>query len=479
MNTNKRSPEAWTPSRTPGHNDFARPTFQLGRISLGSSFTSSDEGSSKRSSSSTPPHVDSCAKQDQPLRAAGAGSYNLLVDGTPRYSERRGRCCDRAEPPSSHHRPPSSPFGSAGHGEPRGLAAGDSISPPVKAGGYLFGSPQEHSRRSTIKSSGARPGTADCQGDYSLGAAVSSAGEHDRENVSPAMCAGSVSGSPFPRPEPISSEPYCSARRFGLLESGGGHEYRKRSPPTAAVGHVPGGSSVGTPASSGRSGPSPRASPAERDAVDLTTSSSPSSFSISPVPPQRARQDAVIIEGRGIGSNSRNRAGLCDGSPYSNGGGGDSDECTIISAGDNGSKSSNAWTPSSGAVAKASAAPAASFSEGTPSTMGSGQESRMGFGGREDDQTRPAPGKWEEEADGLRWKMEAQRIDRRDSPPCPGGASESTKKPRAFSVPAELYDRMYGHQREGVRWLWGLHQGDMGGILGDDMGMGKTYQASP
>lgn len=46
----------------------------------------------------------------------------------------------------------------------------------------------------------------------------------------------------------------------------------------------------------------------------------------------------------------------------------------------------------------------------------------------------------------------------------------------AFSVPANLYDRMYAHQREGVKWLWQLHQGGVGGILGDDMGLGKTFQ---
>ncbi|CAM9810391.1 unnamed protein product, partial [Sphacelaria rigidula] len=46
----------------------------------------------------------------------------------------------------------------------------------------------------------------------------------------------------------------------------------------------------------------------------------------------------------------------------------------------------------------------------------------------------------------------------------------------AFSVPASLYDRMYAHQREGVKWLWQLHQGGVGGILGDDMGLGKTFQ---
>ena len=38
-----------------------------------------------------------------------------------------------------------------------------------------------------------------------------------------------------------------------------------------------------------------------------------------------------------------------------------------------------------------------------------------------------------------------------------------------FTLPAETYDRMFVHQREGVAWLWGLHQRQHGGILGDDM----------
>ena len=73
------------------------------------------------------------------------------------------------------------------------------------------------------------------------------------------------------------------------------------------------------------------------------------------------------------------------------------------------------------------------------------------------------PGDWEQEEGGLSWKMEA-------------GESNSDDGAVAFKVPSELYMRMYPHQRIGVRWLWGLHQGDMGGVLGDDMGLGKTFQ---
>ncbi|CAN0466540.1 unnamed protein product, partial [Scytosiphon promiscuus] len=57
-----------------------------------------------------------------------------------------------------------------------------------------------------------------------------------------------------------------------------------------------------------------------------------------------------------------------------------------------------------------------------------------------------------------------------------GGPDAEDSSAETFSVPSELYTRMYPHQRIGIRWLWGLHQGDMGGILGDDMGLGKTFQ---
>eukprot|EP00957_Ditylum_brightwellii_P106723 8141980-Ditylum_brightwellii.AAC.1 len=44
-------------------------------------------------------------------------------------------------------------------------------------------------------------------------------------------------------------------------------------------------------------------------------------------------------------------------------------------------------------------------------------------------------------------------------------------------IPSDLYHRLYPHQRVGVRWIASLHNAPItGGILGDDMGMGKTYQ---
>lgn len=43
-------------------------------------------------------------------------------------------------------------------------------------------------------------------------------------------------------------------------------------------------------------------------------------------------------------------------------------------------------------------------------------------------------------------------------------------------IPADIWNRLYPYQREGVSWLWGLHRHGVGGILGDEMGLGKSVQ---
>lgn len=50
----------------------------------------------------------------------------------------------------------------------------------------------------------------------------------------------------------------------------------------------------------------------------------------------------------------------------------------------------------------------------------------------------------------------------------------------AFRIHRKTFDRLYAHQREGIRWMWSLWKRgiDTGGILADDMGLGKTVQAS-
>jgi SNF2 family DNA or RNA helicase len=42
-----------------------------------------------------------------------------------------------------------------------------------------------------------------------------------------------------------------------------------------------------------------------------------------------------------------------------------------------------------------------------------------------------------------------------------------------INIPAQLYDKLYDHQKIGVQWLASLHMKGIGGILGDDMGLGK------
>uniref|UniRef100_A0A0E0KXA0 Protein CHROMATIN REMODELING 24 n=1 Tax=Oryza punctata TaxID=4537 RepID=A0A0E0KXA0_ORYPU len=51
-----------------------------------------------------------------------------------------------------------------------------------------------------------------------------------------------------------------------------------------------------------------------------------------------------------------------------------------------------------------------------------------------------------------------------------------TRKP--YKLPGRIFNMLYPHQREGLRWLWVLHCRGTGGILGDDMGLGKTMQVS-
>ncbi|KAI4383324.1 hypothetical protein MLD38_009174 [Melastoma candidum] len=45
-----------------------------------------------------------------------------------------------------------------------------------------------------------------------------------------------------------------------------------------------------------------------------------------------------------------------------------------------------------------------------------------------------------------------------------------------IQVPASINCRLLEHQREGVKFLYGLYAKNHGGVLGDDMGLGKTIQ---
>ncbi|KAJ6798390.1 protein CHROMATIN REMODELING 24 [Iris pallida] len=51
-------------------------------------------------------------------------------------------------------------------------------------------------------------------------------------------------------------------------------------------------------------------------------------------------------------------------------------------------------------------------------------------------------------------------------------------KSRRYVLSGETAKMLYPHQRDGLKWFWGLHCGGTGGILGDDMGLGKTMQVA-
>jgi len=44
-----------------------------------------------------------------------------------------------------------------------------------------------------------------------------------------------------------------------------------------------------------------------------------------------------------------------------------------------------------------------------------------------------------------------------------------------FTIPSSLFNKLYDFQKDGVAWLATLYLKRIGGILGDDMGMGKTF----
>lgn len=43
-------------------------------------------------------------------------------------------------------------------------------------------------------------------------------------------------------------------------------------------------------------------------------------------------------------------------------------------------------------------------------------------------------------------------------------------------IPKRIWERLFTHQQESLRWLWARHRDLSGGIVGDEMGLGKTIQ---
>lgn len=560
------------PSRTPGRSDFTRPTFALGRISLGSSCTSDDETPRSRRSLSAPPSAGSGAVE--PLQASRAGSYDIQVCQTPHSKERLYDSYCRAQSKPSYCL--SSPFSGNKNLDTRRLSAGWRSSSRARV----------NCDGATLPEEGRGTGVATAIDDgreASFRGATDGASECDRENISPTTCRyeGSDSGTPFRKQDPLSSESRPSWRsstrrtplghaqehhdgtgedaspavyQFGgnvsvaplpqqdpmSLESwqsysprrspadrthelsdhrgsDGDYKCRKRSSPTAAAavpiqqrGSNDGlsyGSPIGTPASRAKSDSSLPESPAGSDDIDGATSfpernesatiyfsgssnkrssSGMHRLDIHSPRSMHANQDrwGVDPHGRvplGPGDQSSDNTGRptnrgqipsykrrsYSGGEDIDGGNSSSDAETgagIIDACNEDDNRSSASTTRASPPADA---------DDVMLVQDSNCQSRMDYRG----DGQKEPGEWEEEVGGLRWKMEAEKNICETSMNLETPATES-EKPPAFSVPAELYKRMYPHQREGVRWLWGLHQGDMGGILGDDMGMGKTFQVS-
>jgi hypothetical protein len=51
---------------------------------------------------------------------------------------------------------------------------------------------------------------------------------------------------------------------------------------------------------------------------------------------------------------------------------------------------------------------------------------------------------------------------------------ESVEFEGGLVVPAAIWNRLYVYQQVGIKWLWELHCQEVGGILGDEMGLGKV-----
>ncbi|XP_020578649.1 switch 2 [Phalaenopsis equestris] len=70
----------------------------------------------------------------------------------------------------------------------------------------------------------------------------------------------------------------------------------------------------------------------------------------------------------------------------------------------------------------------------------------------------------------------SQRFDLGDRGPFEPLILSSPGESPVVQVPASINCRLLEHQREGVKFLYGLYKNDHGGVLGDDMGLGKTIQ---
>ena len=78
----------------------------------------------------------------------------------------------------------------------------------------------------------------------------------------------------------------------------------------------------------------------------------------------------------------------------------------------------------------------------------------------------PTPGRAPAEGD-TRWCPSEDR---------PDGMELQGLEGNPFTLPNDVFDRLYGYQREGVAWMAKLLSRQHGGVLADEMGLGKTIQ---
>jgi DNA excision repair protein ERCC-6 len=45
-----------------------------------------------------------------------------------------------------------------------------------------------------------------------------------------------------------------------------------------------------------------------------------------------------------------------------------------------------------------------------------------------------------------------------------------------YKISARVYDKLFPYQQTAVKWMWELHTQRAGGIIGDEMGLGKSHQ---
>lgn len=114
----------------------------------------------------------------------------------------------------------------------------------------------------------------------------------------------------------------------------------------------------------------------------------------------------------------------------------------------------------------------------TQSIIDNGGQCRKRAAGREeeDEELEEEEGERKESALLPFARQAAVRIDLGAKGPFEPLVLSSPEEFPVVQVPASINCRLLEHQKEGVKFLYGLYKNHHGGVLGDDMGLGKTIQ---